>query len=91
MSNPHAAEMEKAEGSRETVNANLDEKDPARGRFDEQAAERGRAQQADRAPGREAAVRRATDHDLDGDPARPPTNVRAAPPHGDKLEPGEGS
>lgn len=41
MSNPHADEMEKAEGSRETVNANLDENDAARDRFDEERAERG--------------------------------------------------
>jgi len=41
MSNPHADEMEKAEGSRETVNANLDENDASRKRYDEQQAERG--------------------------------------------------
>jgi hypothetical protein len=49
MSNPHADEMEKAEGSRETVNANLDENDPARERFDEQ-------QQAERSTDRAGGI-----------------------------------
>jgi hypothetical protein len=41
MSNPHADEMEQAEGSRDTVNTNLDAGDPARDRYVD--AEPGRA------------------------------------------------
>jgi len=42
MANRNPDEMEKAEGSRETVNSNLDADDSARERYDEQEAERGR-------------------------------------------------
>jgi hypothetical protein len=38
--NPDAVEMEQAEGSRETVNANLDTEDPAQERY--KGAQRGR-------------------------------------------------
>jgi len=44
MANKNPDEMEKAEGSRGTVNANLDPDDSARERYDEQEAERGQGE-----------------------------------------------